>query len=42
MQSNWSYVVASYLLTAAAIIGYTLYLRGRSREAEQQLTGERE
>ncbi|HYD51557.1 MAG TPA: hypothetical protein VEA99_02975 [Gemmatimonadaceae bacterium] len=37
MQSNWSWVIASYVLTTVALVGYTLYLRGRVRDAELSL-----
>lgn len=37
MSSNWSWVIASYVLTAAALVGYTLYVRGRVREAARAL-----
>ena len=37
MQSNWSWVIASYVLTAIALVGYTLYLRARVRDAQEAL-----
>jgi hypothetical protein len=39
MQSNWSWVIASYVITTVALAGYTWYLHGRVREAEQALKG---
>ena len=45
MPSNWSWVIASYLLTFASLAGYVVYLSGRAREARQAkfpASGERE
>jgi hypothetical protein len=39
MQSNWSWVIVSYVITTIALAGYTWYLRGRVREAQQALQG---
>lgn len=38
MPSNWSWVIASYVLTFAALAGYVLYLTSRAREARQALS----
>lgn len=37
MHDNWGWVIASYVVTAVALAGYTLYLRGRMRDAEQAM-----
>jgi TRAP-type C4-dicarboxylate transport system permease small subunit len=37
MTSNWSYVVASYLVTWGALLGYVAYVRGRARAAADEL-----
>lgn len=45
MQQNWSWVIASYIVTAVALAGYVIYLRGRVRDAEaaiRETVGERE
>ena len=37
MRSNWSYVVASYLVTWSALLAYVAYVRGRTRAAADEL-----
>jgi hypothetical protein len=37
MTSNWSYVVAAYLVTWGALLGYVAYVRGRTRAAADEL-----
>ena len=38
MPSNWSWVIASYLLTFASLVGYVLYLSSRARDARRAMS----
>ena len=37
MSSNWSYVVAAYVVTWGALLAYVAYVRGRTRAAADEL-----
>jgi len=35
--SEWGFVIAAYAVTWVAIVGYVLYLRGRTARARREL-----
>ncbi len=40
MSHNWSYVIAGYLITTFAIVGYLVWIKQRSRQLRRTLSDE--
>ena len=40
MSDNWSFVIAGYSITAAALVGYLVWIKQRSRQLRRTLRDE--
>jgi heme exporter protein CcmD len=40
MSNNWNFVIAGYLITAAVLIGYLVWVKQRSRQLRRSVRDE--